>query len=858
MSSDTTEEHGQAAPDCGAIINDNVLDAILPLVGKPSRYCGNEINVIRKAWDSVRLRMVLAFPDLYEIGMSHQGLQILYHLVNGRDDLLAERVYAPDPDMEAALRQRRAPLFSLESRRPLADFDLLGITLPFELCYTNILTILDAAGLPLRAADRDERYPLVIGGGPCAFHPEPVAEFFDAILLGDGEEAILEIADLLIKARAEGATREEVLDRLRQVAGVYVPSLFAPVYEENGEFAGMRPLRPGYARVRRRVLADLESVPAPYPPLVPLSKIVHDRLGIEIARGCTRGCRFCQAGVIYRPVRERSPERILELARQGIDQGGFEEMALLSLSTGDYSCLPELMLALMNTFVREQVSVSMPSMRVGTLTPEIMAQIKRVRKTGFTLAPEAGTDRLREVINKGITEVDLLETCAAAFSLGWRQIKLYFMFGLPTETDEDLAAIPELARKALAASPGGNATVSVSAATFVPKPHTVFEREPQLTIDEGFARIDFLKGRLRSKKFNLKRHDPRQSYLEGVFSRGDRLLARVIEVAWRKGARLDAWSDHFNLDLWRQAASECGIDLDRYLRRRGVDEPLPWQHLDAGVDEKFFREEHAKALAGEYTPDCRAHGCQGCGLCDFKTVRPIVHARSGTDALTPATPPWVRPEATAEEHFVYRIDYSRLNEARYLGHLELIQVFYRALRRARLPLNFSHGFNPGPKVTFSSALPVGTESLAEYLYVDLQAPMADVAAVKDALNTFLPHGLSVFGIELTGKVAGDKGVASCYRITPPRPVAAAELDRFFAGDAFPVELVRKGKMRAIDARPLVEELAVAEDGSIRLVLKSASGQPGVKPLELLAALVDLGDEETRTIRIVKLWSREAA
>ncbi len=857
MASDTTEGQGQTAPDGGVFINDDILDSILPLVSKPSRYCGNEINVIRKEWGGVRLRMALAFPDLYEIGMSHQGLQILYHLVNGRDDLLAERVYAPDPDMEAALRQRRAPLFSLESRRPLADFDLLGITLPFELCYTNILTILDAAGLPLRAADRDERYPLVVGGGPCAFHPEPVAEFFDAILLGDGEEAILEIADLLIKAREEGAARGEVLDRLSRVEGVYVPSLFAPVYGGDGEFAGMRPLRPGYERVRRRVLADLESVPAPYPPLVPLSKIVHDRLGIEIARGCTRGCRFCQAGVIYRPVRERSPERILELARQGIDQGGFEEMALLSLSTGDYSCLPELMLALMNTFVREQVSVSMPSMRVGTLTPEIMAQIKRVRKTGFTLAPEAGTDRLRQVINKGITEVDLLKTCEAAFSLGWRQIKLYFMFGLPTETDEDLAAIPELARKALAASSGGNATVSVSAATFVPKPHTVFEREPQLAIDEGFARIDYLKSRLRSKKFNLKRHDPRQSYLEGVFSRGDRLLARVIEVAWRKGARLDAWSDHFNLDLWRQAATECGIDLDRYLRRRGVDEPLPWQHLDAGVDAGFFREEHARALAGEYTPDCRAHGCQGCGLCDFKTIRPIVHTRADKDALTPSAPAWSRPEATAEEHYVYRIDYSRLNEARYLGHLELIQVFYRALRRARLPLNFSHGFNPGPKVTFSSALPVGTESLAEYLYVDLQAPLADLAAVKEALNTFLPHGLSVFGIELTGKAAGDKGVASCYRITPSRPVAAAELDRFFAGDAFPVELVRKGKMRAIDARPLVDELAVAADGSIHLVLKSASGQPGVKPLELLAALVGLGDEEMRTIRIVKLWSREA-
>ncbi|MDH3393497.1 MAG: radical SAM protein, partial [Desulfobulbaceae bacterium] len=324
---------------------------------------------------------------------------------------------------------------------------------------------------------------------------------------------------------------------------------------------------------------------------------------------------------------------------------------------------------------REQVSVSMPSMRVGTLTPEIMSQIKRVRKTGFTLAPEAGTDRLREVINKGITEVDLLKTCEAAFGLGWRQIKLYFMFGLPTETDEDMAAIPDLAQKALATAGGGNKTVSVSAATFVPKPHTVFEREPQLSIDEGFARIDFLKSRLRGKKFNLKRHDPRQSYLEGVFSRGDRRLAQVIEVAWRKGARLDAWSDHFNLDLWRQSAAECGVDFDRYLRRRTPEEVLPWQHLDAGLDEAFFKDEYAKAMAGEYTPDCRVHGCQKCGLCDFKTVKPIVHSRAGEELPKTSAGGWTRPEAETEDHFVYRIDYSRLDEARYLGHLELIQVF---------------------------------------------------------------------------------------------------------------------------------------------------------------------------------------
>ncbi|MDT8335680.1 MAG: TIGR03960 family B12-binding radical SAM protein, partial [Desulfurivibrionaceae bacterium] len=405
------------------------IDDILPLVSRPSRYAGNEFNIVKKEWRHAELRCALVFPDLYEIGMSHQGLQILYHLLNNHPRVLAERAYAPAPDMEKVLRDSGRSLFGLESHRPLGEFDFLGITLPYELCYTNILTILDLAGMPFRSLERDDRHPLVIGGGPGAFHPEPVAEFFDAILLGDGEEAVLVIAELLLAAKSEGAGRAEVLRRLAAVEGVYVPSFFEPRYDHSGNFSGMLGLA-GQNSVRRRILADIENSGGD-PPLVPLSRIVHDRLGIEIARGCTRGCRFCQAGMVYRPVRERSPARILELAEKGINESGFDELALLSLSTGDYSCISELLVGLMDRLARDRVAVSMPSMRVGTLTAEIMDQIKRVRKSGFTLAPEAGTDRLRRVINKGITEEDLLTTSRAAFDLGWKLLKFYFMFGLP-------------------------------------------------------------------------------------------------------------------------------------------------------------------------------------------------------------------------------------------------------------------------------------------------------------------------------------------------------------------------------------------------------------------------------------------
>lgn len=829
------------------------IDDILPLVNRPSRYSGNELNIVKKDWQQVSLRVALIFPDLYEIGMSHQGLQILYHLLNGQPDVLAERAYTPAPDMEKLLRDRGRPLFSLETHHPLGEFDMLAITLPYELCYTNILTVLDLAGLPFRSADRDENHPLVIGGGPCAFHPEPVAEFFDAILLGDGEEAIIEISDVLILAKKDGLTRPEVLERLATVEGVYVPAHFTASYDESGNFIGVTG-KGGRSSVRRRILADLEDTGGDLP-LVPLGKIVHDRLGVEIARGCTRGCRFCQAGIIYRPVRERSPERILELAEKGIAESGFDELALLSLSTGDYSCISDVLVKLMDRLVSQRVSVSMPSMRVGTLTPEIMDQIKRVRKSGFTLAPEAGTDRLRQVINKGITEEDLLATSKAAFSLGWKLLKFYFMFGLPTETEEDLEAIPLLAKRALQTAEQGGRRINISASTFVPKPHTPFQRVKQLGVDEGFARIDYLKKAIRGKSFQLKWGDPRQSFLEGVMSRGDRRLSTLIEEAWRRGARLDAWSEHYRLDTWRDVAETLGIDLDNYLRQRGDDEPLPWDHLDSGVDAEFIELERQRATEGVYTPDCRVHGCQKCGLCDFKTIRPVV-VKNCTLADDKGEVAAAAPASSESNHFVYRLTYSRLGIARFLGHLEVIQVFYRVLRRVGLPMNFSQGYNPSPRVTFSPALPLGTESRAEYLLVDLCLVMKDLDELKAAFNRELPEGFKVETIKLdSGKV--EQRLLTCYQIDIGRPIKRAIVDAFLESEKVEVEVVRKKRPRKIDARPLVVALAMIEgDYQLEMQLLTETSKAALKPLEIMAALFDLSTEEMALARIMKLWCRE--
>jgi radical SAM family uncharacterized protein/radical SAM-linked protein len=786
---------GRPSPGGAAVPAEHPYARFVHEVQKPSQYLGGEHGEKVKDWAAVDARVCLAFPDLYEIGMSHLGFKILYGLLNAHPRLLAERAYAPWHDMEAKLREHAEPLRSLETWHALREFDVVGFSLQFELTYTNVLLMLDLGGVPLRAADRGEDDPLVVAGGPTATHAEPMAAFFDCMLIGDGERQTPALALRWSELKRAGVPRAARLRELAKLTGVYVPSLYATRVEpDTGLEVVDRPLAPeATLPVRRAFVADLSEYPFPVDGPVAATETVFDRVSVEIARGCTEGCRFCQAGMIYRPVRERRPEDVVAAIEQAVRGGGYDEASLTCLSTADYSAIHPLVKEVMRRLEGQKVSLSVSSLRAYGLDEGLLDEIQKVRATGLTFAPEAGTQRMRDVVNKNVTEEQLMTTAERVFSRGWSKMKLYFMIGLPTEEDDDVRGIVQTGVRALAvgrrvqkgAGGRGGPRVTVSVSTHVPKPHTPFQWCAMDTHAEILRKQEILRAEARGTGVDLRMHDSAGSWLEGVLSRGDRRLAGAIERAYRAGARFDSWEERLRLDAWEGALAEEGVAAERYLGTIPVDARLPWDHIDVGLEEGFLAREYRKALQNRLSPPCgkvagafvhptnvqdadaerRRLVCYDCGVaCDLTRMREerreflvslgaLVRPAPRSEPAKVVTPRERRPRASFAqgEAARVRLGYTKLGRAAYVSHLDLVRLLPRMLRRLDLPLYYSEGFHPRPELAFGPALSLGIASLAEYVDVKLCAGTPiDVESLAARVDEVASEGVRFLGARVLG------------------------------------------------------------------------------------------------------------
>ncbi len=845
MSYDKADSAARWLPDARfadpAVLSRVLTARVLPLVKNPARYIGGELGTTADGYDPQGANILLTFPDAYEVGMSHQGLRILYTLLQKREGTFCDLAYAPWPDMEQAMRGEKLPLYALESRRPASQFDVIGFSLGYELAYTNMINMIDLAGSPIWAKDRGEGDPIFVAGGSCALNPTVVSPFLDVVLLGDGEETVLDIADLIVRRKKEGATRAEILAEIKQVEGAWYPEVAEPV--------------------RARVLKDLNTFPPP-DQIVPVMEPVHDRLSLEVMRGCVRGCRFCQAGMITRPVRERDAGALIQAAAEGIADAGYDEVSLLSLSTGDYTGLGETVVGIQDKMDGKRTNLALPSLRVDSVDEGLYKAISRERPSNFTFAPEAGSQRLRDVINKNITEEDIVTTARQALQSGVKSVKLYFMIGLPTEEKEDIDELIALVGKVVGMAPKGGSQIHVSISPFSPKAHTPFQWAGQISREEINRRNSYLGHHLRRMKVKVGLREPETSHLEGMLGLGDSELSRVVATAWRMGARFDGWTEHFNFATWEKAMEVEGVSADSYLAERDPELPLPWATVDAGVDMDFLKRDWRRAVKAKILPDCRLESaCYDCTSCSgdllhvFAKLEALgdVPARTGPaipshgrgevalkDDPRPETPlrapevvstapkfdlrnadtsnpgkearKWQVWRNQAASKCWYRIEFEKSGDMVFLGHLDFQRQLHLALRRSGLPAAYSKGYHPHPLLKFGPPLPVGVVGMRECLDIAMEH---QVPGWIDKINRTLPAGLKILRSVVVGGQTPqsiDHAVTRFdYRVDlpgsddggPAPEVVAAALDAFMASETWPIIKKRPKGDIEIDARSLV-------------------------------------------------------